>query len=169
MIQGQYGTTNELIVGNFELCVAVGGRVQHWWRDNSALANEAPRADVADPRFRDGVHHVVTAAAYQTVSSGHDRIAANPVRADIASLLADDNAKVSDHAKGALGNAALAPAAPDRWHRAAVFGHEVKHVWGLIQSSYGCNLEVIVEKYDGNLQHCWRDGAGWHEGAAIEA
>jgi hypothetical protein len=21
--------------GNFELCVAVGGQVQHWWRDNA--------------------------------------------------------------------------------------------------------------------------------------
>ena len=33
MIQGQYGMQNELGPnGNFELCVAVGGRVQHWWR-----------------------------------------------------------------------------------------------------------------------------------------
>ena len=37
MIQGQYGMQNELGPhGNFELCVAVGGRVQHWWRWNSA-------------------------------------------------------------------------------------------------------------------------------------
>jgi hypothetical protein len=37
MIQGQFGMQNELGPhGNFELCVAVGGRVQHWWRWNSA-------------------------------------------------------------------------------------------------------------------------------------
>jgi len=36
MIQGQYGMSNELGAnGNFELCVAVGGRVQHWWRWNA--------------------------------------------------------------------------------------------------------------------------------------
>lgn len=34
MIQGQFGATDENKPGNFELCVAVGGMVQHWWRDN---------------------------------------------------------------------------------------------------------------------------------------
>lgn len=36
MIQGQYGMRDESGPhGNFELCVAVGGQVQHWWRDNA--------------------------------------------------------------------------------------------------------------------------------------
>lgn len=35
MIEGQYGASDENAVGNFELCVAVGGQVQHWWRDNA--------------------------------------------------------------------------------------------------------------------------------------
>ena len=35
MIEGTYACPNERSVGNFELCVAVGGKVQHWWRDNS--------------------------------------------------------------------------------------------------------------------------------------
>jgi hypothetical protein len=44
MIQGQYGFQNELGPnGNFELCVAVGGRVQHWWRWNSAGGDGAWR------------------------------------------------------------------------------------------------------------------------------
>jgi hypothetical protein len=34
MIEGQFGAYNETRPGNFELCVAVGGAVQHWWRDN---------------------------------------------------------------------------------------------------------------------------------------
>jgi C1A family cysteine protease len=34
MIEGQYGANDENRVGNFELCVAVAGKVQHWWRDN---------------------------------------------------------------------------------------------------------------------------------------
>jgi hypothetical protein len=29
------------------------------------------------------------------------------------------------------------------------------------------NLEVIVLRTDGQLQHYWRDGAGWHEGPVI--
>jgi hypothetical protein len=36
MIQGQYGMANEAGPhGNFELCVAAGGQVQHWWRNNA--------------------------------------------------------------------------------------------------------------------------------------
>ncbi|MEI6757980.1 MAG: peptidase C1A [Chlorobium sp.] len=34
MIEGSYGAPNEKAAGNFELCVAVGGAVQHWWRNN---------------------------------------------------------------------------------------------------------------------------------------
>ncbi len=95
MIQGQYGMQNELGPhGNFELCVAVGGRVQHWWRWNSA---------------------------------GGD--------------------------KG--------------WQQSAVFGHDVQAVAGLCEGSWGMNLEVIVLRTDGNLQHYWRDSSGWHEGAVV--
>lgn len=36
MIEGSFGAANEKAVGNFELCVAVGGRVQHWWRANGS-------------------------------------------------------------------------------------------------------------------------------------
>ena len=35
MVEGMYGATTEYSAGNFELCVAAGGMVQHWWRDNS--------------------------------------------------------------------------------------------------------------------------------------
>jgi hypothetical protein len=34
MVEGQFGASDEKKVGNFELCVAVGGKVQHWWRAN---------------------------------------------------------------------------------------------------------------------------------------
>ncbi len=37
MIEGSYGAGNEKAVGNFELCVAAGGAVQHWWRNQSDL------------------------------------------------------------------------------------------------------------------------------------
>ncbi len=32
MIEGSYGAADEKSVGNFELCVAVGEVIQHWWR-----------------------------------------------------------------------------------------------------------------------------------------
>jgi len=89
MIQGQYGMANEVGPdGNFELCVAMAGRAQHWWRANA-----------------------------------WDR----------------------------------------QWRLSATFGHDVRVVTGLCQSSWG-NIEVIVLRTDNRLQHYWRDGAGWHEG-----
>ena len=165
MIQGTYGTTNELSPGNFELCVAVGGRVEHWWRDNSALPTEPPHPDIADPRLKAGVAHIVTG---QHISSVVDLSRAHEVtRADVYSLVSDSEGRVSAIAGAALGNAAVANEVPRRWHRSAVFGHDIKHVWALLQSSYGFNLELIVETTDGNLQHYVRDGDGWHEGIVI--
>jgi hypothetical protein len=91
MIQGQYGMHDEAGPhGNFELCVAVGGAVQHWWRDNAS-----------------------------------------------GSMV---------------------------WRSSATFGHDVAQVVGLVEGSFGMNLEILVRRTNGQLQHWWRDGAGWHEG-----
>ena len=92
MIEGQYGASDEDRVGNYELCVAVGGAIQHWWRDNG----------------------------------------------------------------GGTG-----------WHCSAVFGSNVRTVAGLVEGSYGFDLEVIVVTNSNQLQHYWRDGGGWHPGPVI--
>lgn len=93
MIQGLYGMQNEAGPhGNFELCVAAGGQVQHWWRWNS----------------------------------------------------------------GDL-----------QWRHSTTFGHDVRAVVGLCESQWGFNLEVVVLRTDNQLQHYWRDLAGWHEGPVI--
>jgi hypothetical protein len=94
MIEGQFGMNDERGIGNFELCVGVGGQVEHWWRDNAA------------------------------------------------------------------GTAA-------QWRRSAVFGANVARVLALLQGSFGGNLELIVQRWDGRIQHYWRDGAGWHAGAIV--
>ena len=163
MIQGQFGAVDELTPGNFELCVAVGGRVEHWFRDNSALGAEAPRADSADPRFE----HVVyspTKASYIASDAG------TRLRADIESLFIDDDeGRIEAKARAGLYNAVVSAAPPDRWQRLAVFGHDVKHVWGLVEGSFGFNLEVVVERTDGVLQHYYRDGLGWHEAEIVDA
>jgi Papain family cysteine protease len=92
VIEGTYGAGDERSVGNFELAVAVGGTIEHWWRFN---------------------------------------------------------------------------AVPGPWNRSAVFGSGARRVIGLIQSTFGTNLEIIVENQTGTYQHYWRDGAGWHAGVTI--
>jgi hypothetical protein len=92
LIEGTYGAGNEMNPGNFELCVAVGGRIEHWWRHNASLS---------------------------------------------------------------------------AWNQSAVFGEGVRRVVGLLQSSFGTNLELIAERTDGRFFHYWRDGAGWHAGSVI--
>jgi len=93
MIEGQYGSSNEDRVGNFELCVASGGEIQHWWRNNQSNSLE--------------------------------------------------------------------------WVKSATFGHNIGAVAGLLEGSFGFNLEVIALTFDKKLQHYWRDGSGWHEGVII--
>ena len=34
MIEGQFNAAHEADVGNFELCVAANGQIEHWWRNN---------------------------------------------------------------------------------------------------------------------------------------
>jgi hypothetical protein len=182
MIQGQYGATDELTPGNFELCVAAGGVVQHWWRDNSALQGEPPRADFADPRFTD-VAHAQEQSPARIASRRESR---SP---DLRLLLANEtHAQVATSARLALGSSVLAGSVgmtiaeevaaaeraaaerpASRWHRSGTFGHDVKHVWGLVQGSFGFNLDVVVETTNGCLQHYYRDGDAWHEGVVIEA
>jgi hypothetical protein len=92
MIEGQYGASDEDTPGNLELVVAVGGAVQHWWRN--VLTGE--------------------------------------------------------------------------WQQSATFGSDVAHVWGLVESSFGFNLEILVQRTDARPQHYWRDGAGWHAGPILD-
>ncbi|MBG0567059.1 hypothetical protein [Actinoplanes aureus] len=92
LIEGTYGAGNEAGIGNFELCVAVGEQIQHWWRHNS--------------------------------SGGP-------------------------------------------WTLGAEFGNAASRVVGLLQGTYGTNLEIIVQRTDGRYQHYWRDGAGWHAGVIM--
>jgi hypothetical protein len=35
MIESSFGMNDETGIGNFELCVAAGGQIQHWWRPNN--------------------------------------------------------------------------------------------------------------------------------------
>ena len=55
------------------------------------------------------------------------------------------------------------------WQRSAVFGSGIVHAWGLIDGSYGNNLELIVENEDGLLAHWYREGIGaWYFTTVVE-
>jgi hypothetical protein len=53
------------------------------------------------------------------------------------------------------------------WQRSATFGSNVRCVVGMLQGSFGFNLELVVETLDVRYQHYWRDGAGWHQGVVF--
>jgi hypothetical protein len=53
------------------------------------------------------------------------------------------------------------------WSKSATFGSGIARVLALVEGSFGFDLEVVVLRTDGMLQHCWRDGAGWHAGVVI--
>jgi Papain family cysteine protease len=91
MIQGEFGATDETVPGNYELCVAVDGAIQHWWTPTTGTFS---------------------------------------------------------------------------WAHSATFGTHVKQVLGLIQSSFGFDLEVIALLENGSLQHFYRN-ATWHAGPII--
>jgi hypothetical protein len=92
MIEGEFGESDENHVGNFELCVAAGGQIQHWWRDNQG---------------------------------------------------------------------------DQQWRHSATFGSNIECVAALLEGSYDFNLELVAQRTDNQLQHFWRDGAGWHAGVVI--
>ncbi len=91
MIEGQFGATDENSPGNYELCVAAGGQIEHWWR---------------------------------TVQGANT------------------------------------------WANSAKFGSShgrVVQVLGLIESSFGFDLELVALLDNGSLQHFWRSDK-WYEG-----
>jgi len=53
------------------------------------------------------------------------------------------------------------------WQLAATFGQGLDCVVGLLQGSFGLNLELIAQTQANQLVHFWRDGSGWHQGVTI--
>lgn len=52
-----------------------------------------------------------------------------------------------------------------QWRHSTTFGSDAEDVVGMAEGSWGFNLELVVRRTDGRLQHYWRDSAGWHAGA----
>ncbi len=49
---------------------------------------------------------------------------------------------------------------PGNWQKVRTFGNNVKHVWGLLQGSFGQSLEAIVEDNNGDMWH-WQWTNTW--------
>jgi len=143
LIQSNYGTP-----GNFELvCVLNNGQMQHWWRDNShgMVWNQGPvfGAGISSPPC------MIQGQFGMGTEAGIGNFELCVAAGGQAQHWWRDN-------QGGMS-----------WFHSATFGHDVLAVAGMIESSYGFNLEVVVLRYDRQLQHYWRDGAGWHEGPVI--
>jgi len=91
MIRSEFGAPDEATSGNYELCVAVNGQIQHWW----CGINNTPQ-----------------------------------------------------------------------WANSATFGSNVHSVLGLVEGSFGFDLEVIALLNDGKIQHFWRSNQ-WYAGPVI--
>ncbi|MEU3721580.1 C1 family peptidase [Streptomyces sp. NPDC031705] len=124
------------------------GRMQLWWRDD-------PNGFV----WRAGEVFGSRAGSAPCMIEGQYGAADEDTAGNYELCVAVDGGRVEHWWRG---NAAGAP-----WTRSAVFGHDALAVTGMLQGSFGFNLEVLVLRTDRLLQHYWRDGAGWHEGAVI--
>ncbi|MFJ7258660.1 C1 family peptidase [Streptomyces globosus] len=124
------------------------GRMQRWWRD--------------DPHgftWRPGEVFGSGAASAPCMIEGQDGAADEDTAGTYELCVAVAGGRVEHWRRSA--------AAGSAWSRSAVFGHGVQAVTGMLQGSFGFNLEAVVLRTDRLLQHYWRDGAGWHEGRVI--
>ena len=156
LVQANVGTNGNLYVA----CVLNDGRLQLWWRDDDNGMAWKP-GEVFGSGYQETSACMIQGeyGAIDELTPGNFElcIAANGV----AEHWWRDNALIaSDEPKSDAST-------PGKWTRSATFGHDVKHVRGLVQSSFGSNLEVIVETAAGELQHYYRDGKGWETGPII--
>lgn len=153
LVQTRHGVTSEIENGTGELhyvCVGPLGQMYHWSR---------PSPDTGPWSIK---------ASFGT------GISSAPVMIQ---------GQFGMHTEAGIGNLELCVAAegqvqhwwvahsPDpqvRWIQSDTFGTDVRRVLGLQQGPFGYNLEMIVERKDGQIQHYFRDGlGGWKSGAII--
>jgi len=144
LVQSHFGKK-----GNFDVvCVLGNQKMQHWRRDND--------------------HGMV----WEGISVFGAEINSPPCMIE-GQFSASDETKVSNFELcvaapgGKVEHWWRANSSDSLWRKSATFGHDVKSVVALVEGSYGFNLEVILLRTDKMLQHYWRDGNGWHEGAII--
>jgi len=180
--------------GNFEVVVAVGGnQLQHWWRDNAFNwhmtvtfgSNIATMGATLVQSTWGNLELVAVLKSGQMQHfwrNGSTWVGDQVFGAAISSppvLIQGQYGMADEHGHG---NFELVVATPSGtiehwwrnnqntnwvWSKSATFGSGIARVIALVEGSFGFNLEVVAIRTDGNLQHFWRDGAGWHAGVVI--
>lgn len=148
LVQGDYLQNGH---GNLELVAVRGdGTMQHFWRTESDLVWHA------GVTFGSGIGSapVMIQGQYGMANEGGP----NGNFELVVSVQGSLQHWWRDNASGSMA-----------WRMSATFGSNIAAAVGLCQGSWGMNLEVIALRTDGQLQHFFRDGAGWHNGPIIGA
>lgn len=175
-------------IGNFEVVVALAdGVMQHWWRSGSVWS-PGPKFGscirTAGPSLIESTYEnlelVATLASGQMQHwwrDGANWIAGPVFGSGVASAACMIQGQFGAATDAGIGNFELCVAMPNGtvqhwwrnnqdpslpWNFGATFGSNVKRVVALLQGSFGFNLEVVVLRNDGMLEHYWRDDGGWH-------
>lgn len=143
--------------GNFYVAAVLDtGELQMWWWDHAWAPLGKPW--VAAEKFGSGF------GATPPVMIQSQRFTTAENQQGNFELLIVKNGSVEHWWRSNERLMAETPGSVNRWNKGLTFGSNVKHVWGLMQSSYGGNLEAIVENNNGKFQHWWETGAKWYMG-----
>ena len=179
-------------VGNFEVVVAVSsGAMEHWYRSGGVWAKSVSFGSgvlTAGPSLLQSTYGNLEFVA--TLSNGQMQhwwrngstwVGDQLFGSGVASPACMIQGQFGTNVDTGNGNFELCVAMPNGtvqhwwrnnqisslpWTMGATFGTNVSKVIALLQGSFGFNLEVIVLRTDGMLQHYWRDDGGWHADSA---
>jgi Papain family cysteine protease len=180
-------------IGNFEVVVAVqGGAMEHWFRAGGTWARSVSFGSgvlTAGPSLLQSTwNNLEFVATLQNGQMQHwwrngstwvgDQLFGAGVKSH-ACMIQGEFGFDTDSGNG---NFELCVAMPNgtvqhwwrnnqdpkfSWTMSATFGSSVAYVVALLEGSFGFNLEMIVQRTDGILQHYYRDNGGWHAGVVI--
>ncbi len=175
-------------IGNFEVVVAVqGGTLEHWFRSGNVWAKSITFGSgvlTAGPSLLQStwgnLEFIATLTNGQMQHwwrNGDQWVGDELVGAGVASPACMIQGQFGANTDADNGNFEVCVAMPDGtaqhwwrnnqdpsfpWAMSASFGSGIKQVVALLQGSFGFNLEAIVLRTDGMLEHYYRDNAGWH-------
>lgn len=185
-IQGDFGAP-----GNFEVVAALAnGTLVHWWRNAGNFAwaqsavfgsNVAFGGATLVQRFDRGLDYIcvnndgtmqryyrpMNTGIWQAAEKFGSNVHSAPVmiRSEFGTTTESTpgNYELCVVVNGQIQHWWTAGEAAANWKCSATFGTNVKSVVGLIQGSYGFDLEVVAQLTNGSLQHFYRN-AQWNVG-----
>ena len=138
--------------GNLELvAVLANGQLQHWWRNDAGGMGWN-----IGGTFGSGI----SAASPPCMIQGQYAMANEYANGNFELCVALPNGTVQHWWRN--NQVTGFP-----WQLSATFGADVDCVVALLEGSFGFNLEVVVLRRDGRLQHYWRAGGTWYAGVVI--